>query len=123
MQNMKTFKEDFIKIYQSERGMLVLMIANLLLSVGLFVFSILKLNPDVSVVRIGYGDIDGYRDGSWIDLLAFPMLAIIFGILHNFLAVRIFHKRGGGMAKFFLLLTTALILGAILVLTRILGEG
>ena len=120
---MKTFKEDFIKIYQSERGMLVLMIANLLLSVGLFVFSILKLNPDVSVVRIGYGDIDGYRDGSWIDLLAFPILAIIFGILHNFLAVRIFHKRGGGMAKFFLLLTTALILGAILVLTRILGEG
>ena len=120
---MKTFKEDFIKIYQSERGMLVLMIANLLLYVGLFVFSILKLNPDVSVVRIGYGDIDGYRDGSWIDLLAFPMLAIIFGILHNFLAVRIFHKRGGGMAKFFLLLTTALILGAILVLTRILGEG
>lgn len=120
---MKSFKEDIVKIYQSERGILVLMIINLLLAIGLLIFSILKLNPDISVVRVGYGDIDGYRDGSWIDILAFPVLAIVFGILHNLLAVKIFHKRGGGMAKFFLLLTTALILGAILVFARILGEG
>ncbi len=120
---MKALKEDIIKIYRTERGMLVLMIINLLLAVGLFVFSIIKLNPNVSVIRVGYGDMDGYRDGSWIDMLAFPVLAVIFGILHNLLAVKIFHKRGGGMAKFFLLLTTALILGAILVLARVLGEA
>ncbi len=120
---MKTFKEDIIKIYQTERGMLVLMIINFLLAVGLLVFSIIKINPDLPVVRVGYGDIDGYRDGSWIDILAFPILAIVFGVLHNILAIRIFHKRGGGMAKFFLLLTAALILGAVLVLARILGEG
>lgn len=120
---MKSFKDDLIKIYQTERGMIVLMILNLLLAIGLFVFSIININPDLSVVRVGYGDIDGYRDGSWMDIVAFPTLAVIFGIIHNLLAVKIFHKRGGGMAKFFLIVTAALIIGAILVLIRILGEG
>lgn len=120
---MKTFKEDFIAIYQSERGLLILMILNLLISIGLLVFSIVSLNPSGSVVKIGYGDIGGYRDGTWFDMLAFSLLAIIFGVLHNLLTLRIFHKRGSGMAKFFLITTTALILGTILVLVRLLGEG
>ncbi len=120
---MKSFKEDIVKIYQTERGMMVLMIINLLLTIALFVFAIIKLKPDLSVIRVGYGDMDGYREGSWIDMLAYPILAIVFGILHNLLAVKIFHKRGGGMAKFFLLITTALILGTALVLARVLGEG
>lgn len=119
---MKTFKEDFIKLYRTERGIIILMVLNLLLAIILLVFSIIQLNPDVPVVKIGYGDIGGYRDGSWVDLLAFPILALIFGVLHNFLALRIFHKRGGGMTKFFLLTTTFLILGTFLVLTRLLGE-
>ncbi len=119
---MKTFKTDVVKMYQTERGAFFLMIINLILAFFLFIFSILNLNPGVPVVKIGYGDIGGYRDGTWMDLLTFPMLAIIFGILHNLLATRIFHKRGGGMTKFFLLITAALILGSFLVLTRLLGE-
>lgn len=120
---MKTFKEDFIKIYQNERGIIILMIFNLLLAIGLLVFSILKLNPSSAVVKVGYGDIGGYRDGAWFDMIAFPLLALIFGIFHNLLATRIFHKRGGGMTKFFLLVTTCLILGTLLVLIRLLKEG
>ena len=120
---MKTIKEDLIKIYQTERTMLIIMILNFLLSIGLLIFSLINLNSGVAVLKVGYGDIDGYRDGTWIDMLAFPVLAIIFGIFHNLLAVRIFHKRGGGMAKFFLLTTMALILGTALVLTRILGDA
>ena len=96
------FKEDFIKIYQTERGILILMILNLLLSIGLLIFSLINLNPN---------------------RLAFPLLAIIFGVFHNLLALRIFHKRGGGMTKFFLIITTALIAGTALVLIRLLGEG
>ena len=98
------------------------MILNFLLALILFVFAIFNLNPSASVVKIGYGDIGGYRDGNWGDLLVFPIFAVILGVLHNLLALRIFHKRGGGMTKFFLLTTTALILGAFLVLTRLLGE-
>ena len=120
---MKTFQEDFIKIYQNERGVLILMIFNLLLALALIIFAIVNLNPNASVVKIGYGDIGGYRDGSWVDMLAFPLLALTFGLLHGLLSVRIFHKRGSGMAKFFLLTTTMLILGTTLALIRTLGEG
>ncbi|MBR3172653.1 hypothetical protein IKF21_01920 [Candidatus Saccharibacteria bacterium] len=120
---MQTFKSDFTKICQTERGVLILMIFNLLLSIALIIFSIVNLNPNASVVKTGYGDIGGYRDGTWVDMLAFPLLALIFGVLHGFLTVRIFHKRGSGMAKFFLITTTVLILGTFLVLIRALGEG
>lgn len=120
---MSNFKEDFLKIYQTERGIIFLMMFNLLIAIGLIIFSIINLNPNASVVKIGYGDIGGYRDGTWADLVAFPIFALIFGILHSLLSVRIFHKRGGGMTKFFLITTTFLLLGATLVLIRLLGEG
>lgn len=120
---MKTFKEDIIKVNQSERSVLILMIFNLILAIALFIFSIINLNPSSTVVKIGYGDIGGYRDGTWMDMIAFPILAVLFGIIHNFLALRIFHKRGGGMTRLFLVVTTALILGSFLVLIRLLGEG
>ena len=112
---MKTLKKDFIKLYHTERGILILMIINLLLATTLFIFAVIRLNPSASVVKVGYGDIGGYRDGSWTDMFAFPLLAIIFGIFHNLLAVRIF--------QFFLLATTMLILGSFLVLIRLLGES
>lgn len=120
---MKTFKEDLIKIFHTERGLLIFMILNLILSIGLLIFSLVSLNPNSATLKVGYGDIGGYRDGSWFDMLTFPLLALLFGIVHSFLALRIFHKRGSGMAKFFLITTTALIAGAFLVLIRLLGEG
>lgn len=120
---MKTFKADLIKIYQSERGIIVFSILNFILSIALFIVSILNLNPNSAVVKIGYGDIGGYRDGTWTGLLVFPFLALLFGVFHPLLSVRIFHKRGGGMAKFFLIVTSSLILGTLLVLIRLLKEG
>ena len=120
---MSDIKTDFIKIYQTERGVLLLMILNLVLSIALIIFSIVNLNPSSAVVKIGYGDIGGYRDGAWFDMLSFPLLALVFGVFHNFLTLRIFRKRGSGMAKLFLMTTTMLILGSFLVLVRLLGEG
>lgn len=120
---MSNFKANFLKLFQTERSSFVLMIFNLVFALTLIIFSIISLNPNASVVKIGYGDIGGYRDGSWQDLLAFPLLALIFGVFHNLLALKIFEKRGSGMAKFFLLITTMLIAGTFLVLIRTLGEG
>ena len=120
---MKYFKEDIKKIYQNERLMLVMMIFNFLLSLALIIFSFIKLNPSSSVIKVGYGDIGGYRDGSWTDLIAFPLLAVLFGVLHNFIAVRIFHKRGAGMTKFFIVTTTILLIGTFIVLSRLIQEG
>lgn len=120
---MKGFKEDIKSIYQGERGGLVLMIFNFLLSVGLFIFSVAKINPESALIKVGYGDIGGYRDGTWTGMIAFPILAILFGILHNLLALRIFNKRGAGMMKFFLVATSMLIFGTFLVLIRLSSEG
>ena len=120
---MKTFKEDLIKIYRTERGIIVFAILNLILAVALFVTSLINLNPNSAVVKVGYGDIGGYRDGTWTGLLVFPLLAVLFGLLHPFLSVRLFHKRGGGMAKFFLVVTMILILGTFFVLIRLMQEG
>lgn len=120
---MKNFKKTLGEIYRNERGLLIVMVINVALSLVLLVFSLVKLNPNAAVVKIGYGDIGGYRDGTWVDMLAFPLLAIIFGLLHSLLALKIFQKRGGGMTKFFLIITTILILGSFLVLIRLLGEG
>jgi hypothetical protein len=117
----KSFAESIKKLYQSERLTLVLIILNLLASIALFIVGIIKLNPDSAIVKIGYGDIGGYRNGSWADMLTFPMLAIIFGILHNLIALKIYQKRGVGVAKFFLLTTSALIAGAFIVLFRLTG--
>ncbi len=119
---MKNFAEDLKKLYHHERLTLILVIFNLLFSIALFIFGIIKLNPDSAIVKVGYGDIGGYRNGSWADMLTFPILAIIFGIFHNFIALRIFEKRGAGMTKFFLLTTTALIAGAFILLLRLTGE-
>ncbi len=119
---MKNFTEDIKKLYRTERLTLILIIFNFLFATALFVFGVLKLNPDSAIVKIGYGDIGGYRNGSWADMLAFPVLAIVLGVFHSLIALRIFEKRGAGMTKFFLLTTTALIAGAFILLLRLSGD-
>ena len=119
---MKNFVEDLKSIYFNERLTLVLMILNLLGSIALFIVGVIRLNPESAVVKIGYGDIGGYRSGSWADMLVFPIIAIIFGILHNLIALRVYEKRGAGMTKFFLITTSILIIGAFIVLFRLTGE-
>ena len=120
---MKYFKEDLIQIYRNERLMLILMIINLIGAVALLIFSVVNLNPAGTVVKIGYGDIGGYQDGTWTEMFAFPILAIILGVFHNLIAMKIFHKRGAGMTKFFLIITAVIIVGAFIVLTRLVKEG
>lgn len=120
---MKTLKTDLIKLFQEDKMGVLLLCLNFLLGLGLFVFAVLKLNPNSSVVKIGYGDIGGYRDGTWTKMLVFPLVAILLGVFHNFLAIKIFSKRGVAMMKFFLITTIMLILGTLVVLIRLLREG
>ena len=120
---MNNFGKDIKKAYHNERWMLVLMVLNLILSIALIVFGLIVINPESPIVKTGYGDIGGYRDGVWTDMLAFPLLGILFGIFHNFIALNIYHKRGAGMAKFFLIVTSAIIVGAFIVLIRLSGEA
>ncbi len=120
---MKHFKEDFIRLYQNERLTLVIMGLNLLLSLLLIFVSIINLSPESATMKVGYGDIGGYRDGVWSELLVFPALWVVLGVFHGFIAVDIFHKRGAGMAKFFLLTTLGLIIATFVVFIRLMGEN
>ncbi len=120
---MKNFKKTMIEIYREHRSVLALMMLVLMFSLGVFIFSLTKLDPTSAVVKVGYGDIGGYRDGAWSNLIVFPTLMILFGVLHNLLTVKIYEKRGAGIAKFFLITTLMLIFGALIVLIRLSSEG
>lgn len=120
---MKTFGEDIKNIYEKNRSIFVLITFNLIAAIALAVFGFVRLNPNISVMKVGYSDISGYKDGVWTDMLAFPLMALVLGVLHSFIAVKIYHKRGAGMTKFFLFTTFVVILSGFIVMARLLGEG
>ena len=51
------------------------------------------------------------------------VICINFGVLHNVIALRLYRKKGDKVASVFLAVTIAVILFAILILWRLLGEG
>lgn len=118
---MKNIKELVKRVYREQRGLLALMIVIFLASLVLFLVAVFSLKPDVAVVKVGYGDIDGYRTGSWSNMFVFPLMAILFGLLHNFLILKIFDKKGDGSAKVFGWVTLVLIFGTFLLMGRLLG--
>ena len=129
--------ENLRIIYQKHHKLMFLMVLLLVLGIILLIFSLLNLNIGTKMVKISYGDIGryqggewssminsgGYQDGTWVSQLAFPMLAVIFGVFHNLLAIRLFEKRGVGLAQAFVMISISLILATFLVLGRLLGEG
>ncbi|MBR3323726.1 hypothetical protein IKG16_02465 [Candidatus Saccharibacteria bacterium] len=134
---MEELKKSFGEIFREQKGVLSSMAILLILSLALLVFSVVTLSPGASVVKVGYGDIGryqggewssmtnsgGYQDGSWMEMLAFPVLALVFGLLHNVLIVKVYGKRGSGMAILLAIISIMLVIGAFLVLVRLLGEG
>lgn len=120
---MEDFGKTLSVIYKKHLGFLVSMLLLLLLSIGLLVVSLLNLNPSGALVSTGYGDIGGYRNGSWSELIVFPILAVVLGILHNIIAVQIFKKRGVGLASIVVAASILLVIGAFVIFFRLLGEG
>ncbi len=109
---------------------MTLMIVLVVMAALLFVFSLSTLRPHNTVVIVGYGDVygeiagitGGYRRDSWLNMLAFPILALVFGVLHNLLAVRVYRKYGRDAAMIVVITTMLLILVTVLVMMRLLGE-
>ena len=120
---MSNFKNIIFEIYRKHKSLLALMVVLFILGAIVLVYSVFTINPNVAVVKIGYGDIGGYRDGTWTNMLVFPVFAGIFGVLHNFLAVKIFEKYGDGIAKVFVVVSILLLVGMFIVLLRLLGEN
>lgn len=134
---MKNFREYMGEIYRGHRGLLILMSLLFLMSLAFFVFSLVSLSPSSAIVKVGYGDIGsfagddltgmrlagGYRDGSWANMLTFSFLSVIVGVLHNMIAIRLYKRRGEGIAKAFVIISMFVIIGAFIVLMRLLSEG
>ena len=134
---MKNFREYLGEIYRGHRSLLILMSLLFLMSLTFFVFSLVSLSPSSAIVKVGYGDIGsfagdnltgmrlagGYRDGGWGNMLTFSFLSVIVGVLHNMIAIRIYKRRGEGLAKFFVIISMFIIVGAFIVLMRLLSEG
>ena len=134
---MKGFKESLRGIAREDKGMLLMMVGMLVLAMFLVIYGLISLKPEASVVKVGYGDIGryqggewssmansgGYQDGGWMNMLAYPILALILGVLHNIIAVQMYTKKGSGIAKVFVATSIAILIAVGLVLRRLLGEG
>ena len=119
------------EIVREQKGLLAAMIGLLVMSLILLVIALVTLRPQTTVVITGYGDVygelagltGGYRRESWLNMLAFPILALLFGVVHNFLAVRVYQKYGRDAALVLVVVTMLLVVATVLVIFRLLGEG
>lgn len=134
---MKKIIENFKEIFETHKGLTTAMGILVVISLALLIFSLLNLGSSATVIKTSYGDIGryqggewtsmansgGYHDGVWIERLAYPILALIFGVLHNLLAVKLYEKKGTSLAFLFVCLSIALVLSVFVVFGRLLGEG
>lgn len=134
---MKHLRDSFGVIYREHRGLFLMQIALALMALALLIFSLISLSPSSAVVKVGYGDIGsfsgddltemrtagGYRDGSWANMLAFSILTLVIGVVHNLIAARLFSRRGEDIAKTFIIMSMLILIGLTVVLLRLLGEG
>lgn len=119
------------EIVREQKGLLAAMIGLVVMSLILLVIALVTLRPQTTVVITGYGDVygelagltGGYRRESWLNMLAFPILALLFGVVHNFLAVRVYQKYGRDAALVLVVVTMLLVVATALVIFRLLGEG
>lgn len=119
------------EIVREQKGLLAAMIGLVAMSLILLVIALVTLRPQTTVVITGYGDVygelagltGGYRRESWLNMLAFPILALLFGVVHNFLAVRVYQKYGRDAALVLVVVTMLLVVATALVIFRLLGEG
>ena len=58
---MKAIAENFRKIFESHKWLLVAQATLLVASIALFIFSIVNIGSSASVVKTSYGDIGRYQ--------------------------------------------------------------
>lgn len=118
------------EICRKQKGLMAAMIGLAVVSVILLIFAMTTLRPQSTVVIVGYGDVygelagisGGYRRDSWLNMLAYPILAVIFGLLHNLLVLKIYRKYGKDAAMVMIAITILLIAATVVVIFRLLGE-
>jgi len=116
---MKEIVANFKKIYAHDRWLIVAMAFLFLTSFVLMVLTFFALRPNSVMIRTGYADVGGYRDGQWQYLLTFMILGFITGVIHNILATKVYGKKGSGAAALFIFISIGLVCLAGLYLFKI----
>lgn len=121
---MKELAEDFKAIWKKDKSLFWWMAAQFIISVWLFLLPIVNLNPNRPKVWARYSDIsNGYAQSDWWYLISFAVIAIVLGIGHNLLSVKLYGKRGGDIARLFLGVSIMITIIAIRFLLSLVGEG
>jgi hypothetical protein len=107
---MKEIVANFKKIYANDRWLLVAMFFLFLVSFALEVFVFFALRPTSVMIRTGYADIGGYRDGKWHYMLSFMVLGAIVAIINNILAAKVYGKKGAGVSALFIFASIGVII-------------
>ena len=118
------------EVARKQKPLMIAMIVLLVASAILLVFSLTTLRPQNTVVIVGYGDVygelagisGGYRRDSWMNMLAFPALALIYGLLHNVMILKVYRKYGRDIAMIVAVMSVLLVVGTFVVIFRLLGE-
>lgn len=118
------------EVCRKQKTLMLAMIVLAVMSAVLLVFSLTTLRPQNTVVIVGYGDVygeiagisGGYRRDSWLNMLAFPALALIYGFVHNVIILRIYRKYGKDAAVVAAVATMLLVVGTFVTIFRLLGE-
>lgn len=118
------------EVARKQKPLMIAMIVLLVASAILLVFSLTTLRPQNTVVIVGYGDVygeiagisGGYRRDSWMNMLAFPALALIYGLLHNLMILKVYRKYGRDLAMMIAVVSILLVVGTFVIIFRLLGE-
>jgi len=133
---MKDVRAGFKKIFKNEKGLLALMLVLFVLGLVLILHTFLHFKSGGTTMYIGYSDIGeftggdplslwnsgGYRTGGWSEMIVFPILGVVLGVLHNLFAMQAFERRGKGFALTVVVVSLLVAAGAFVLLLRLLGE-
>lgn len=126
-----TLMDTWREVCRKQKGLMTAMVILAVLSVLLLIFALVTLRPQNTVVIVGYGDVygeiaglsGGYRRDSWLNMLAFPILALLYGFVHNVIVLKVYRKYGKDLAIVVAVATMLLVVGTFIVLLRLLGEN
>ena len=133
---MKEIRAGFKKIFRDDKVFLLGMVVLFALGLLLVLHTFIHFKAGGTTMYIGYSDIGGfdgaaqmsvsnsgeYRTGGWADMVIFPILGLVLGVLHNLFAIQVYERRGKGFAVTMILVSILVAVGAFVLLLRLLGE-
>lgn len=125
---MKTNKDellaDFKLVLRKKRDVFAMMIILCLMNIPLFIAPIVTLDGSLPKMKVRFSDIYTrvFSQEVWYYMLAFSLLAVVLGLGHNLIALRLTKKRGAAVAKLFLGASIMVTVFAFAFLMRILTE-